>query len=77
MGWFNPGNIFIFAVSIEPIWKNIAMDDSMYCFFITKKYHKAKHSGYIFLLSTLIPYISIDMSYFYKNNKKEKVSWED
>lgn len=77
MGWFNPGNIYIFFTSIMALLQKNPLKDTVPQFFITETYHNAKHSGYIFLLSTLIPYISIDMSYFYKNNKNEEIQDED
>ena len=71
MGWFNPGNIAIFCWSIYSILKKDLLEDDCPQFFIPEKYHSKKHSGYIFLLSTLIPYISIDMSWFLTKNKTQ------
>jgi hypothetical protein len=78
MLWFSIMNIVIFGESIVKICRQGFLTIDKNCFFfVTEEFHKKTHSPYIYLLMVLIPSISIDMSYFYKNNKNEKVSWED
>ena len=77
MLWFSIINIIMFVVSIKSICRKVKCCDDHVYFFVTEEFHKKTFNGYIYLLTLLIPSISIDMSWFNKNNKKEKVSWED
>lgn len=74
MLWFSIMNILAFIDCCKLKGK---VSDAHLCFFVTEEFHKKTHRPYIYLLTLLIPSISIDMSYFYKNNKNEKISWED
>ena len=78
MLWFSIMNFLIFVENIVKICRqNFIVIDKNLFFFVTEKFHKKTHSPYIYLLMILIPSISIDMSWFNKNNKKEKLGWEN